>query len=372
MTRIVTIVGARPQFVKAAVLSRLVRTRPWAELASEFLVHTGQHYDATMSDLFFSEMRIPRPDVNLGIGGGSHGSMTGEMLEKIEAILLERKPDLVLVYGDTNSTLAGALAASKLGIPVAHVEAGLRSYSKRMPEEQNRIVVDHLSAWLLCPTSTAVRNLSREGITDAPAGAGSPTSDRPRVLESGDVMYDASVYYRGLASARSPADRILGRLALDAGFRLLTLHRAENTDDPYRLAAIFSGLAAADDRPIVFPVHPRTKKRMTELGVDLAPHILAIEPVGYYDMLELEEASSQILTDSGGVQKEAYFFGKPCITLRDQTEWVETLDAGWNRLVGADPAVISAALRAPAPRGERPLLYGAGDAGERILAAIIG
>lgn len=370
MTTILTVVGARPQFVKAAVLSRLIRSDAWSGKATETLVHTGQHYDANMSDVFFREMRIPEPDVNLGVGGGTHGAMTGEMLAGIERLVLERKPDLVLVYGDTNSTLAGALAASKLHVPVAHVEAGLRSYNKRMPEEQNRIVADHLSTWLLCPTETAIANLRKESIFDG--GDPSPTSDRPLVRNSGDVMYDASLFYRALAAERPESERALARLGIDAPFRLMTLHRAENTDDRNRLEAIFAALGSESSMRFVLPLHPRTRKYLADFGIRIPANLRLIEPVGYFDMLELEEACEGIVTDSGGVQKEAYFFGKPCVTLRDQTEWVETVVAGWNRTVGADAAAIAEALAAQPPSGARPELYGKGDAGLRILEALAG
>lgn len=375
MLKVITVVGARPQFIKAAVLSRVFRSEEYSDLVSEVIVHTGQHYDDNMSEVFFREMRIPEPDVNLGVNGGTHGSMTAEMLKGIEAEILARKPDLVLVYGDTNSTLAGALAASKLHVPVAHVEAGLRSFDKRMPEEQNRILTDHLSDRLYCPTETAVRNLEREGIRSYVSGSGAavpvpPTSGRPRVVRTGDVMYDASLFYRSLAAQRSPGKRALARLGLSKPFRLLTLHRAENTDDPARLRAIFGALNEVIEMPIVFPVHPRTRKVLEREGIALAAHIRAVDPVGYFDMLELEEGCERIVTDSGGVQKEALFFGKPCVTLRDSTEWVETVECGWNRLVGADSTAILAALAIPVPGGSIPELYGDGMSGRAIVKDI--
>jgi UDP-GlcNAc3NAcA epimerase len=286
-------------------------------------------------------------------------------------VIREKKPDLVLVYGDTNSTLAGTLAASKLLVPVAHVEAGLRSRSKRMPEEQNRIVADHLSTWLLCPTDTAVRNLTAEGIVDGDHAT--PSSDAPAVKNVGDIMLDASMHYRGLAARRPDEERALARLGLKGPFRLLTLHRAENTDDPARLKAIMSALAAADSVPILFPVHPRTRKRLEAEGISVPATVRMIDPVGYFDMVELEEACSAVLTDSGGVQKEAYFFGKPCITLRDETEWVETVEAGWNTIVGADPDRIAAALsRLDTYPSARPALYGEGRAAELIAGSVLG
>jgi len=314
--RIFTVVGARPQFIKASVLSRLVRSERYRGRATEFLVHTGQHYDENMSDVFFREMEIPDPDVNLGIGSGTHGRMTGEMLASIETLLLERRPDIVLVYGDTNSTLAGALAAAKLGIPVAHVEAGLRSYNMQMPEEINRLLTDHVSTWLFCPTTNAVENLRREGVPNSLY-----TGRQQSVLTVGDVMLDASLHYRARASERSLSKRPAARLGLPPRYVLATIHRAENTDKIERLRSIVQGLNAVADTPIVFPIHPRTLKALATAGVALGRHIHAIEPVGYFDMLDLEEACELILTDSGGVQKEAFFFEKPCITLRDETEW---------------------------------------------------
>lgn len=371
MLKILTVIGARPQFVKAAVISRLIRSEPWRGLVSETLVHTGQHYDENMSEVFFREMHIPEPDINLGVGGGNHGDMTGRMLAILEKNILERKPDLVLVYGDTNSTLAGALAASKLLVPVAHVESGLRSFNKRMPEEQNRILADHLSTWLLCPTHGAVANLEREGIVDCPGGA-SLSSDTPRVANVGDVMYDASLFYREIAASRPEQERPLARLGLTPPFRLLTLHRAENTDDFRRLSAILDALEKADDLPILFPLHPRTRKMLESFRLTLPRHVRTVEPVGFLDMLDLEQSCERILTDSGGVQKEAYFFGKPCVTLRDQTEWTETVEAGWNRVAGADSAAILEGLAAQPPKSRRPELYGSGDAGSRILKELLG
>jgi UDP-GlcNAc3NAcA epimerase len=371
VTRIVTVVGARPQFVKAAVISRLIRSGEYAAALSEYLVHTGQHHDENMSEVFFREMRIPRPDINLGVAGGTHGHMTGGMLVKIERVLLDTKPDLVLVYGDTNSTLAGALAAAKLRLPVAHVEAGLRSYNKKMPEEQNRILTDHLSAYLFSPTERAVRNLATEGIVDR-RGNSAPTSDAPLLANVGDVMLDASNFYRKLASERPERERMVNRLGLaDRSFRLLTLHREENTDDHNRLRAIFGAINAADDTPTVFPVHPRTRKRLQICGIGLKSHIRAIDPVGYLDMLELEQSCEMVLTDSGGVQKEAFFFSRPCVTLRDQTEWVETVKSGWNTLAGADAGKIAEALSARKAPSSKDNLFGDGDAGRKVLDLIL-
>ncbi len=355
MRSLLTVVGARPQFIKAAVLSRLIREKYSGQLA-EYLVHTGQHYDENMSEVFFRQMRIPEPDVNLAVGSGSHGRQTGAMLAALEEVLLTRRPDRVLVYGDTNSTLAGALAAAKLGIPVAHVEAGLRSFQRSMPEEINRLVADHLSDKLFCPTTTAVDNLAAEGI-------------RAGVHLVGDVMFDASLYYRRLIEQDSLEVRLPPGIPED--FYLLTLHRPENTDDPARLRAIVDALNSLNGHFGVFPVHPRARKMLSAQGLALAPHIRAVEPVGYLEMLALESRCRFIVTDSGGVQKEAFFFAKPCITLRDQTEWVETVQSGWNTLTGAEPVKIRRAfenLRVPT---ERPDFYGDGDAGSRILSILM-
>ena len=349
MKKIVTVVGARPQFVKAAVISRLIKSE-YADEFEEILVHTGQHYDENMSDIFFSEMDIPRPDVNLHVGSGSHGAMTGRMLEKIEGVLLTEKPDLLLVYGDTNSTFAGAFAASKLHIPVAHVEAGLRSFNMAMPEEQNRILTDRISNLLFCPTQSAVDNLAHEGL-------------REGVYRTGDIMLDASLYYRKTLSMENdmvPAE----------SFVLMTLHRAENTDDPRRLKGIVDAVNALESHRFVLPLHPRTKKYLEAASLSFADHVKLIDPVGFGGMLALESACDFILTDSGGVQKEAFFFRKPCITLRDQTEWVETVEAGWNVLVGAETQTILDAVQALATPAEWPTLYGSGRTGQEILDTI--
>jgi len=344
--KIVTIVGARPQFVKAAAVSHSLRTK-----AEEILVHTGQHYDLQMSDLFFQELEIPTPNYHLGIGSGSHGAQTGKMLAEIEQVLERESPDLLLVYGDTNSTLAGALAAAKLQLPIAHVEAGLRSFNRRMPEEINRVMTDHLSTRLFAPTQTAVDNLQQEGI-------------RTGVHLVGDVMYDIFLKLAKVAPTRS---KILAEQNLiPQGYYLLTLHRAENTDDPMRLRAIMETLQQSG-LPLVFPVHPRTKKQLAAMGIALASkQIKLLEPVGYFEMLNLELNAIAILTDSGGVQKEAYFAGVPCLTLREETEWVETVAAGWNRLVGADPKKLQAALKLDWVSESRPDLYGDGKAAELI------
>lgn len=364
MLDIMTIVGARPQFVKAAVFSRRVRLPEYADRIRETIVHTGQHYDENMSDIFFREMEIPEPEINLEIGSGSHGAMTGAMLAGIERLILERKPDLVLVYGDTNSTLAGALAASKLHVPVAHVEAGLRSYMMIMPEEQNRRLTDHLATWLFCPTDTAVDNLAREGIQHQ--GGNAPSADQKAVIQCGDIMYEASLFYRERARTQ-----YRGISKLPSNFALLTIHRAENTDDPARLTAIVQALNTFTDIEFVFPVHPRTRKILQQMGLELASHIHAIEPVGYFDMLVLEDLCSFVVTDSGGVQKEAYFFGKPCITLRDATEWTELVVAGWNTLVGADAVRILNALRRMPQYGYPGALYGDGTTSKIIAETLL-
>lgn len=353
--KISTIVGARPQFIKAAVVSRAFRER--RPDISEILVHTGQHFDADMSEVFFEELEIPRPDYHLGIGGGTHGRNTGRMIEAIEGVLLDERPDWVLVYGDTDSTLAGALAAVKLHIPVAHVEAGLRSFNRRMPEEINRVLTDHASDLLFAPTQRAVENLKAEGIS------------HNKIKHVGDVMYDAALFYADRAEACS---RILQTLGLQRkGYILATVHREENTDDPKRLAAIIRGLSAAD-ASVIFPLHPRTRKRLQEYGLSLEIPLYPIDPVGYMDMVMLEKYATLIATDSGGVQKEAYFHGVPCVTLRDETEWVELVEQGFNCLVGSDPEKIAMAVRANPDQPDRHLsLYGDGHAAEKILSHLL-
>lgn len=310
---------------------------------SETLVHTGQHYDTNMSDIFFDELEIPAPRHNLGVGSGPHGRQTGEMLEAIEGVLLSEKPDAVLVYGDTNSTLAGALAAAKLNIPVVHSEAGLRSFNRRMPEELNRVLTDHLSALLLCPTQAAVTNLAREGISNG-------------VLTVGDVMYDATLFARD-RSKNTPAPVAL----TGAPYALCTLHRAENTDDRARFAQIIAYInGAAKGLRVVFPAHPRTRPILTDMAAALE-NWLIVDPLGYFDLHRVLAGAELVLTDSGGLQKEAYFHRKPCVTLRDETEWVETVEAGWNRL-WTHPEFKT-------PRREISD-YGAGDAAERTVGAI--
>lgn len=340
--KVASIVGARPNFVKLAPVSREVRRR-----FDEVIIHTGQHYDYEMDKIFFDDMGIPAPDYHLGIGSGSHGHQTGEMLKKIEEVIISEKPDVVLVFGDTNSTLAGALAAAKLHIYVAHVEAGLRSYDKSMPEEINRVLVDHCSDLLLCPTKTAVENLKIEGI-------------KRNVYLTGDVMVDAQ---RDCAKIAENKSRILADLGIKPkDYSLATIHRASNTDDPDKFRAIIEALEELGD--IVFPCHPRAEKYLRQFGLwdDLNRRARVIKPVGYFDMLMLEKNAKKILTDSGGVQKEAYLLGIPCITLRDETEWVETVADGWNVLVGSSREKIVQLARHFEPSQERHDVFGKGDA----------
>jgi len=361
---IVTVIGARPQFIKAAVVSRAIRQQgQMREIGlREIIVHTGQHYDENMSDVFFSELGLPAPDHHLGVGSGGHAAQTGRMLLALDELLPSLAPQLVLVYGDTNSTLAGALAAAKLNIPVAHVEAGLRSFNRRMPEEVNRVLTDHVSNLLFAPTNAAVENLRREGI----AG--------PQVRQVGDVMYDAALLFG--ASAR---DRpLLTNLGLcEQGYILATVHRAENTDDPARLAAIFTALAqAARSLPVVLPLHPRTRHALSRHGLSTdAPGLRCVEPLGYLDMVALQRGARLIVTDSGGVQKEAYFHRVPCLTLRGETEWTELVDFGFNRL--ADPTTaagvegaITAALQVSPNWSVAANLYGDGTAATTIAAEL--
>lgn len=329
--KIITVVGARPQFVKAATVSRAIiehnKANP-SNAIEELIVHTGQHYDANMSDVFFEEMDIPKPTYTLGIGGSAHGAMTGQQLEKIEGILIKEKPNYVLVYGDTNSTLAGALAAAKLHIPVVHVEAGLRSFNMQMPEEINRILTDQVSNILFCPTQTAVSNLHAEGFK----------SKNCKIINVGDVMYDAAMHYAPLAlKPRSLGDTI-------SNFVLVTIHRADNTDDILKLKEIVNSLnELSKSMNVICPIHPRTKKIIKDSGLKLNATIL--EPVSYFEMIWLLQHCDIVLTDSGGLQKEAYFFKKPCVTLRSETEWVELLDLGVNKLAGANQeSIISATL----------------------------
>jgi UDP-GlcNAc3NAcA epimerase len=320
------------------------------------LVHTGQHYDQNMSDVFFNEMDIPNPDINLHIGSGDHGKTTGMMLEGIEKVILDKKPDAILVYGDTNSTLAGTLAASKLHIPVIHIEAGLRSYMMAMSEEQNRRVTDHLSTWLFCPTQKAQENLAHEGIADCGAAV-QPDIDNKKIVVTGDIMYDAALYYQRKAAT----------VIDDRDFILVTIHRAENTDDPNRLGAIVEAINKIKDHLFVFPVHPRTVKMLKQQNLVFEDHVKMIEPVGYLEMLGLETACSAVLTDSGGVQKEAIFFHKPYITMRNATEWVELVKSGWNTLTGADREKIICAVKNLRIPAIHPDFYGDGHYPEKII-----
>ncbi len=345
--KVLTIIGARPQFIKAAAVSRELRKRH-----TEILVHTGQHYDYEMSGIFFDGLEIPPPDVNLGVGSGSHGSQTSAMLKGIEEVLISEQPNWMLIYGDTNSTLAGALAASKLHIPVVHVEAGLRSFNRRMPEEINRVVADHLSDLLLCPSETAVRNLASEGVTRG-------------VHLVGDVMSDALNWAKERASVKAP--EFLSRLGVKPGkYLLATMHRGENTDDPARLGGILNAFNRVAE-PIVFPVHPRTRKAIAAAGCKIEPHVRLIEPLGYFEMVIAATSARLILTDSGGLQKEAYWLGVPCITLREETEWVETVDVGWNSLAGADTETIVKIVKSLALPKSRPALYGDGGVAAKCV-----
>jgi UDP-N-acetylglucosamine 2-epimerase len=350
--KIVTIVGARPQFIKAAAVSRALRARH-----DEILIHTGQHYDDGMSSVFFDELDIPAPEYHLGVGSGPHGAQTGQMLAEIERVLLSERPDWALVYGDTNSTLAGALAATKLHVPVAHVEAGLRSFNRRMPEEVNRVLTDHVASLLFCPSASAVAQLAAEGIHTG-------------VHLVGDVMAEAFLAARARALRDSSVHERLN-LRPD-GYWVATVHRAENTDEPSRLQSILVALETlgTESVPVIFPVHPRTRRALDTLGVRSNAHVRLIDPLGYIDMAGLQAAARGILSDSGGVQKEAYWAGVPCTTLREETEWVETLESGWNALAGADTQRILAAALRPRPANEHPVLYGGDGAAARIITIL--
>ncbi|MEL4305932.1 non-hydrolyzing UDP-N-acetylglucosamine 2-epimerase [Methanococcoides sp. LMO-2] len=351
--KIISVIGARPQFIKCAPLSRELR-----KSHDEILVHTGQHYDPDMSDVFFKELGIPEPDHNLGIGSATQGEQTGNMLIGIEKILISEEPDMVLVYGDTNSTIAGSLAASKRHIPVSHVEAGLRSFDRTMPEEINRVVTDHISDILFCPTETAVINLGNEGITEG-------------VYNVGDVMMDALQYNIRIAEEGSS---ILDDLELSPkDFMVATVHRASNTDSIENLSSIVKAFCSVDEH-VVFPVHPRTKKYLIKYGLwdNLCENVSVISPVGYLDMLKLMSNSRKVLTDSGGIQKEAYMLGVPCITMRDNTEWVETVNDGWNVLVGSDCNMIMDAINGFEGSGMKGNVFGSGDACERICSVLEG
>ncbi|MFR1707589.1 MAG: non-hydrolyzing UDP-N-acetylglucosamine 2-epimerase [Clostridium sp.] len=347
--KIITVIGARPQFIKAAAVSNKLR-----EKHEEILVHTGQHYDENMSKIFFDELNIPYPNYNLSVGSGGHGKQTGEMMTKLEEIYVKENPDMILVYGDTNSTLAGALVASKMLIPVVHVEAGLRSFNKAMPEEQNRILTDHISSKLFAPTETAIRNLKNEGIVE-------------NVYNVGDVMFDAVLHFGEIAKKNST---IIERLNLkDKEFILTTIHRAENTNSISRLKNIIEALNASE-KTIVLPLHPRTKKYVSDYNLEFGDNIIVIDPIGYLDMLALESNCVKIVTDSGGVQKEAFFMKKPCITMRDETEWVETVENDWNRIVGTDKEKILDAIVNFIPSQPQMDIFGDGKSSEKICSII--
>ncbi len=343
--KVLSVVGTRPQYVKAAAVSRELRRRH-----REVLVDTGQHYDFNMSDVFIRELEIPRPDHNLGVGSGSHAEQTARIMLALEPLTASTMPDAMLVYGDTNSTLGGALVAAKLGVRLAHIEAGLRSFNWRMPEEINRVLTDSCADLLFCPTQSAVDNLRAEGV-------------REGVHNVGDVMLDA--LRRFLPRARETSD-VLARLSLEgSSFILVTLHRPANVDDLRSLASILAALSQLEER-VVFPVHPRARSSLIDMGYTPAPNLTLVDPVGYLDMLLLEMNARRIVTDSGGVQKEAYILGVPCVTCRPETEWTETVDSGWNTLAGGDPEeILDAVLRTP-PSGERPPVFGDGRAAERI------
>ncbi len=352
--RILTILGARPQFIKAGSVSREIAKH---QNIQEIIIHTGQHFDTNMSDVFFDEMKIPKPDYNLGINGKSHGAMTGQMLEKIEEILIQEKPDWVMVYGDTNSTLAGALAASKLHIKIAHIEAGLRSFNTKMPEEVNRILTDRVSSILFCPTQIAVDNLSIEGYGNI---------STCKIMKSGDVMQDGAMFYSSFAKKPNG-------LHINKNYILSTIHRAENTDNRQRLKNIIDALNyISKEKDIILPLHPRTKNILKENELTLSENILVIEPVGYLEMIWLIQNSSIIMTDSGGLQKEAFFFEKPCITLRDETEWVELIENNYNVLVGTDKdKIIYTCKEHIFNKNFQIDLYGMGKASENIIRELL-
>jgi UDP-GlcNAc3NAcA epimerase len=347
--KIVTVIGARPQFIKAATISRLFLDDPGVE---EVIVHTGQHYDPNMSEIFFRELNIPPPRINLEVGSGSHAGQTAKMLEGIETVLLEEKPDRMLVYGDTNSTLAGALAAAKLDIPVSHVEAGLRSFNRKMPEEINRIVTDSISSLLFAPTQTAMQHLEREGMLK-------------NTIFSGDVMYDSILYYRQMI-LRDPQYYLVP--GIPAAYHLATVHRAENTDNAANMENLFRAFSESG-KEIVLPIHPRTRKIIADT-IPVPGNVHIIDPVGYLQMISLTMLADKVLTDSGGLQKEAYFLGKQCITLRTETEWTETLHDNWNTITGPDPDKILEALHLPGPASAQKPAFGDGRAAHIIAGAL--
>lgn len=356
--KIVTILGVRPQFIKAAAISRAIKEN-FKDKIQEIIVHTGQHFDANMSESFFQQLNIPTPDYNLEISGGTHGDMTGRMLSSIEKILINEKPDWVLVYGDTNSTLAGALAASKLHIPIAHIEAGLRSFNKEMPEEINRVITDHLSKLLFSPTQTSISNLKNEGI-------------KTGIHNVGDVMYDVSLFYQEKTSNKENLYKQFN--VIPKGYALATCHRQENTDSPERLKNIVMALdEISKEMPVIFPLHPRTKQILEKEG--LTPFLEKIrvsEPLPFLDMMALEQNARVIITDSGGVQKEAFFCNVPCVTMRDETEWTETIELGYNHLVGAvKDDIVKASLSAKIPSTKKSKPYGDGNSSKKILNIIL-
>jgi UDP-GlcNAc3NAcA epimerase len=375
MKKIVTIIGARPQIIKAAALSRAIKNH-FQNKIQEIIVHTGQHYDANMSEVFFTELNIPQPDYNLNVGSGQHGEQTAKMIIGIEKILLDNKPDALVLYGDTNSTLAGAIAASKIHIPIVHIEAGLRSFNKSMPEEINRIMCDHASTLLFSPTPTGYQNLLKEGFHDYTQGP--YHADRPKIYHCGDVMYDNSLYFSNMAKTQS---KVLEENTLKAGqFILGTIHRDNNTDDQARLTAIFSALLnIAQNETILLPLHPRTKKKMQEVlsedlnkKIEFHKNLHIIPPVSFLDMVLLEDSASLIITDSGGVQKESFFFKKPCIILRQETEWVEIVEAGSAKICDANTDIIIKTyqeFRAHPPQSF-PEIFGDGKAAEFICKEI--
>jgi UDP-GlcNAc3NAcA epimerase len=352
--KVLTVVGARPQFIKAAPLSQALRQAG----IQEYLLHTGQHYDYGMSQVFFDELGLPEANINLDVRSGSHGQQTGQMLIQIETVLEDQKPDFVIVFGDTNSTLAGALAAVKLHIPVAHIESGLRSFNRQMPEEHNRILTDHCADLLFCPTQTAVNNLRREGLSTG-------------IHLVGDPMYDAVLMFSKVAAEKS---KILETLGLQKdGYLLATVHRAYNTDDPQALSTLFSALQSLDEN-VILPIHPRTRKKIADFGLldtGKPSKLRLIEPLSYLDMLVMEQNARMILTDSGGVQKEAYFFAVPCLTLRPETEWLETLEDGWNTIVGLDAGKIRQNTRQASPPLQPPRpVFGNGQSAQEIVKIV--
>ncbi len=353
--KVLTIVGARPQFIKACMLSKALRSN--ADV-NEVIVHTGQHYDNNMSNVFFKQLKLPEPDVYLGIGSGTHGEQTGKMLSELEKVMLSNNPDLVVVYGDTNSTLAGSLAAAKLHISVAHVEAGLRSFNRQMPEEVNRVITDHLSYWLFCPSQAAAENLRQEGMKE-------------KIFITGDIMYDAVLHFKKYAERQST---ILQDLSLaEGGYYLATIHRAENTDDPKRLKSIIDAFQRLQ-KNVILPLHPRTRRKINEFNLNdfiETDHIKIMEPLDYFDTLELAAKANVILTDSGGLQKEAYMLQVPCVTLRDETEWMETVETGWNQLAGANrEEIINTVMKRHSPK-ESPPIFGDGNASQKIVEILV-